>query len=204
MCKFQGFSFMWECQTEPAIRLCDKMKSPCQQNNSKALLFGIEMNRNWMTEDCFSDEHGITSSLSDLVREVCFESEEEDDEDIPVFVETLHFPDTDDELKEKEENNDRLQPLPSFNRGNVKLKRTSSKPVAGMVRDRLKIFAEPEASAPTNSPQEKKKSVGEKNKDFMKYERVEEKQRHYKRASTKPAPGTVKNLSKKFEQGSGI
>jgi len=150
------------------------------------------------------DEHGITSSLSDLVREVCLESEEEDDEDIPVFVETANFSDADDELKDKEENKDRLQPLPSFNRGNVKLKRTTSKPVAGMVRNRLKIFAEPEPSAPTNSPQEKNKSVGEKNKDFMKYERVEEKQRPYKRASTKPAPGTVKNLSKKFEQGSGI
>ena len=44
---------MWECQTEPAIRLCDKMKSPCQQNNLKALLFEIEMNRNWMRKLLF-------------------------------------------------------------------------------------------------------------------------------------------------------
>ena len=129
------------------------------------------------------------------------ESDEENDEDIPVFRETVHISDADDELKEKEEHKDRLRPLPSFKRGNVKLKRTSSKPVAGTVRSRLKIFAESESSAPTNSSQ----NVGEKNKDFMKYERVEEKPRTYKRVSTKPAPGTVKNLSKKFEQGgSGI
>ena len=202
MCEFPGISFIWECQTEPAIRLCDKMKSPCHQNNLKAHLFETEMNRNWMTEDCFSDEQDITSSLSDLVREACLESDEEDEEDIPVFVETVQTSDAEDKLKEKEEKKDRLQPLPSIKLGNVKLKRTSSKPVAGTVRKRLQIFAEPEASAPAISSQEKRQSVGKQNKDFMKYEIVEEKPRTYKRASTKPAPGTVKNLSKKFEQGS--
>ena len=156
-----------------------------------------------MKKICFSDEDEVTSSLSNLVRETCLDSEMENGDTL-VFAEKVNITYDDDELKDVELQ-DRFQPLPSFKGGNVKLKCTSSKPVVGTVRNKLKIFAhsETEPVEPPVSSSQEQKSVGGRNNDFMKNGRVEEKPRTYKRASTKPAPGTVKNLSQKFEKGQG-